>query len=236
MILAVAQPALADYYDGLRAYDRGKFASAAAEWRAAGDAPSTRRLGQLYDNGQGVPQSFVIAHAYYNIAAAQGDIQARELRDAIAVRMTLEDISRAQRMVENGAIVDHLGSVSAASVRDSERPPPAKALLKKMTSILKLDGEWKWEITLPNSPCGGMTMMPMWIQNGRVKANFSHSGAGSFTLFGEVAADGSAIMFADAEHLQFSFLGFFGPNSASGTTRGTGETDCDGTWLATKVR
>lgn len=79
-----------------------------------------------------------------------------------------------------------------------------------------------------------MTMMPMWIQNGRVQANFSHPAAGSFVLFGDVAADGSVVMFAAADHLQFSFTGVFGPDSASGETSGTGETNCDGTWSATK--
>jgi hypothetical protein len=89
---------------------------------------------------------------------------------------------------------------------------------------------------IPNSPCDAMSMMPMWIQNGRVQANFSHPAAGSFILFGTVAADGSVSMFADAEHLQFNFTGNFGPRQAGGATSGTGETTCEGTWSATKVR
>ncbi len=101
---AITPPAGADYYDGLRAFDSRDFAGAAAAWEAAGDTLSLRHLGQLYEEGRGVPQSFAMAYAYFNLAAARGDDPARVLRDAIATRMTPADISRAQRMVEEGVI------------------------------------------------------------------------------------------------------------------------------------
>ena len=232
----VALPAYADYYDGLRAFDAGDFASAAAEWQAAGDALSLRHLGQLYEEGRGVPQSFAMAHAYYNLAAARGDDPARAQRDAITARMTRDEIMRAQRMVEEGVIKQRPNPVSVNSSGVVRKNSSSDGGIKKLTSKAALDGEWTWEMKIPSSPCDGMSMMPMWIQNGRVQAKFSHGAAGVFTLFGNVAADGSVVMFAAGDHLQFSFTGVFAPGSATGELSGTGETSCDGTWLATKQR
>lgn len=54
-------------------------------------------FGVMYANGQGVPQDFVTAHMCFNIAAANGDEEARASRDNTADRMTAEAISEAQR-------------------------------------------------------------------------------------------------------------------------------------------
>ena len=235
-IWAVTLPADADYYDGLRAFDAGDFVVAAAEWEAAGDTTSLRRLGQLYEAGRGVPQSFAIAYAYFNLAAARGDDPSRALRDAIAARMTPADISRAQRMVEGGVINRLPNAASTNSPGSTGRSPPGIKNLKNYAFLAVLDGEWEWDMSLPNSPCDSMFMSPMRIKNGQVRARFNHPAAGIFNLFGKIAMDGSATMYASAEHLQFSFIGTFGPNAATGTTSGTGEADCEGTWSATKKR
>ena len=91
VLLAMPGSALADYYDGLRAYDSKDFATAFAEWRTsadAGDANSQFRLGQLFEDGLGAPQNFIQAHVYYNLAGAQGHDEARAARDALAAQMT----------------------------------------------------------------------------------------------------------------------------------------------------
>ena len=50
----------------------------------------------MYANGEGVPQDFVQAHAWMNLAAAQG-FQA-ENRDWLAAQMTPAQIAEAQKL------------------------------------------------------------------------------------------------------------------------------------------
>jgi len=62
VVLAWPAVALADYYDGLRAFDAGDYAAAFAEWKViadSGDSKSQVRLAQLYEEGLGVPQNFM---------------------------------------------------------------------------------------------------------------------------------------------------------------------------------
>ena len=70
-------------------------------WRAAaeqGDGGSQWRLGQFYINGEGVPQDFVLAYMWLNLAAARGFGVAAMDRDRVARVMTRSDISEAQRL------------------------------------------------------------------------------------------------------------------------------------------
>ena len=52
----------------------------------------------MYDNGQGVPQDYVQAHMWFNLAAAQGNKLATKNRDRIARRMTPTQLAEAQRL------------------------------------------------------------------------------------------------------------------------------------------
>ncbi len=52
----------------------------------------------MYSAGDGVPQDYVKAHLWFNLAAAQGNEDARELRDLWAKKMTPEQIAEAQRL------------------------------------------------------------------------------------------------------------------------------------------
>ena len=54
-------------------------------------------LGWMYENGYGVPQDYVTAHVWYNLAGIQGDEKVREYRDRIAEKMTPAQIAEAQR-------------------------------------------------------------------------------------------------------------------------------------------
>jgi TPR repeat protein len=63
-----------------------------------GDADARVRLAKLYETGNSVPQDYVKAHAWYNLAAAQGREDAARKREQIAGKMTREDISEAQRL------------------------------------------------------------------------------------------------------------------------------------------
>jgi len=87
--------------DALAAYQRGDYAEAMRLWRPLaeqGDALAQAMLGVMYDNGQGVPQDYVLAHMWFNLAAAQGFDTAKAARDIAAERMTGSQIAEAQRL------------------------------------------------------------------------------------------------------------------------------------------
>jgi len=52
----------------------------------------------MYAHGQGVPQDFVSAHMWFNLAAARGGKNAEEWRAIVAQLMTLEQIAEAQKL------------------------------------------------------------------------------------------------------------------------------------------
>jgi hypothetical protein len=69
--------------------------SSAAE---QGDPESQARLGEMFLEGRGVPQDYVTAHMWFNLASASGMTKARELRDFLAARMTPAQIAEAQQL------------------------------------------------------------------------------------------------------------------------------------------
>jgi len=87
-------------------YDRGQGVpqdyQEAAKWyrRAAeqGEARAQYTLARMYYFGQGIPQDYVFAHMWANLAASQGGEDAVEKRDAIAMKMTPQQIAEAQRL------------------------------------------------------------------------------------------------------------------------------------------
>jgi hypothetical protein len=52
----------------------------------------------MYDNGNGVPQDYVQAHMWFNLAGVQGDEDATKKRDIVAAKMTPDQIAEAQRL------------------------------------------------------------------------------------------------------------------------------------------
>ena len=63
-----------------------------------GDAKAQFSLGVCYENGTGIPKSFVEAYRWFNVAAAQGDEDATKHRDHLERKMSKSEISRAQRL------------------------------------------------------------------------------------------------------------------------------------------
>jgi len=99
-MLLLTSLAHADFTDGVAAYVRGDYTTALKEWRPLaeqGDASAQVTMGLLYDNGQRVPQDYVQAHMWANLAAVQDRIYAR-WRDDLAASMTHEQIVEAQRL------------------------------------------------------------------------------------------------------------------------------------------
>ena len=75
LFLAATSVAAADFAAGVRAYNRGDYASAFREFRALaeqGDASAQFNLGLMYDNGNGVPEDDRQAVFWYRKAAEQG--------------------------------------------------------------------------------------------------------------------------------------------------------------------
>ena len=66
-----------------------------------GHAGAQYNLGWRYYTGEGVPQDYVEAHMWLNLAAARSSGELREgvvsLRDGVAEQMTPADLSEAQR-------------------------------------------------------------------------------------------------------------------------------------------
>lgn len=77
----------------------------AARWYHAaaelGHAKSQFHLGLCYSGGHGVPKDNLTAYAWWNISAAAGSTEAARKRDALARRMTREDVADAQRKCRN---------------------------------------------------------------------------------------------------------------------------------------
>ncbi len=79
LLWTTAAPA-ADFQAGLDAYNRGDYAAAYRELlplAEQGDAGAQFRLGVMYDEGRGVPQSDAQAAEWYRKAAEQGNAVAQ---------------------------------------------------------------------------------------------------------------------------------------------------------------
>lgn len=63
-----------------------------------GEPNAQSTLGRLYADGMGVPQNFVQAHLWLNLAAARGQKQAMKQRDELGAKMTAEQLAEAQKL------------------------------------------------------------------------------------------------------------------------------------------
>ena len=69
-----------DFQKGVKAYERGDYATALREFRLVakqGDADAQFYLGLMYYEGQGVPQDYAEAVKWYRKAAEQGNALAQ---------------------------------------------------------------------------------------------------------------------------------------------------------------
>jgi TPR repeat protein len=93
--------ASADYKKGLDAYNAGDYATALREWRPLanrGNARAQNNLGHMYYNGEGIPKDYVEAYKWFNLAAAQGNVAAKSLKEIVEKRMTKQQIAEGQRL------------------------------------------------------------------------------------------------------------------------------------------
>lgn len=97
----LSSPAWAGYAEGITAYGRADYEIAAREFRPAaeaGDAESAYMLGRLYALGAGVPQDWVQAWIWYDIAARQGHAAARGGLDMLETILNPAQLAEAHRL------------------------------------------------------------------------------------------------------------------------------------------
>ena len=63
-----------------------------------GNDLAQRKFGLMYERGDGVPQDYVQAYMWYNLGTANGAKPGAVLRDALAKRMTPDQIAEAQQL------------------------------------------------------------------------------------------------------------------------------------------
>ena len=158
LLLVLALPVRADFEAGQHAWDERRFAEAVSEWETAADAGDGRAmlaLGRAFVKGLGVPQDYVEAHKWLNLAASQGDVRAAAERDALAEKMTVVEQAEARRLARAwrpgdsaGADTKEAATASAPAAEDSG-PPPVEALREAQALLAALgydpglaDGIW----------------------------------------------------------------------------------------------
>ena len=95
-------------------------------YRAAaerGEARAQNNLGNMYIKGLGVPQDYVLAHKWFNLAGASGNENGVRNRDRLAREMTDLQLAEAQRL----ARVWHDMNSGAHMPRTKETPLQAAA-------------------------------------------------------------------------------------------------------------
>ncbi|MBW1801682.1 MAG: SEL1-like repeat protein [Deltaproteobacteria bacterium] len=100
-VVALAAPVYADFSSGLDAFLNEDYRKALGEFRPLaeqGNADAQYMLGHMYAAGKGVLQDYVLAHKWFNLAAALGNAKAATARDKIAQVMTTGQIAEAQKL------------------------------------------------------------------------------------------------------------------------------------------
>lgn len=194
-LLAFAGRAAADYYDGLQAYENENYVVAAHAWLLAGsqgDAQAQYRLGQLYEHGLGMPENLVQAHRWYNIAASHGHAEAREARDALARRLTTDQLAQAQRLATQNDMLPKPTLKRRAMLGGAH--PRAQSHLRRF------DGRWtagaELHFSSPRNKCG-YQVIKLGVLDGQVKGklhigstHFRDAAAGDYLFYGSIDRNG----------------------------------------------
>ena len=163
LALSGAVPAWADYDAGRQAWDAGRPAEALKQWQAAADREDRRAmlaLGQLYLQGLGAPQDYVLAHMWFNLAASRGAKEAIGQRDALAAKMTPSERAEAQKRAREWrprslstarteTAEPRPASGTETARKDPSGPPPPRAIREAQALLTALgykagtaDGKW----------------------------------------------------------------------------------------------
>lgn len=158
IIALCGSSAWADFEAGTTAWNAGRTTEALTQWQAAargGDARAMLALGRAYVKGLGVPQDYVEAHKWLNLAAGQGNAEAATEREALASKMVPQQIAMAQdraRSWRSGATVDTpkpADDSPTAAASPVAGPPPPHAIREAQALMAALgykpgpaDGRW----------------------------------------------------------------------------------------------
>ncbi len=82
----------------------------AAAW--LGGTKAMYELGKCYEDGVGVTQNYVQAHLWYNVASSRGYTDAPKARDAVAKKMNVNQLEKAQELAANWKPSNHLSPES----------------------------------------------------------------------------------------------------------------------------
>lgn len=146
--------ARANYDAGKRAWNAGNPAEALAQWKAAADAGDRRAmlaLGRLYLKGLGVPQDYILAHMWFNLAASRGEEEGLKERDALTEKMTPRQVAEAQKLAREWRPGHGVasGPEPVPARPSTASPPPARAIREAQELLAALgykpgpaDGRW----------------------------------------------------------------------------------------------
>ena len=139
LMLASASPTRADYEAGQRAWEAGRLEQALTEWRSAatsGDRRAMLALGRLYAQGLGVLQDYMEAHKWFNLAASRGEADAVPERDALASKMTPQQIAAAQQRAAAWQPVPGRGEPEVAEAPTPVTGPPPPRAIREAQGLL----------------------------------------------------------------------------------------------------
>ena len=163
LALVAVQAVRADYEAGRQAWEAGQFDEALDQWRASaesGDRRAMLALGRLHVQGLGVLQDYVQAHVWFNLAASRDEAAALDEREAVAAKMTPEQVARAQKLAaawrpgasETAAasgVADAPAAGDAPDTAPDAGSPPARAIQETQRLLAALgyrpgpaDGIW----------------------------------------------------------------------------------------------
>ena len=126
-LLLWGSAAWADYEAGQAAWKAGQYAEALTQWEAAartGDDRAMLALGRVFVKGLGVPQDYVLAHKWLNLAAGRGNEDAAAEREALAVKMAPQQIALAQEQARTWRSSVKMEAPKAAVPKTVASSPP----------------------------------------------------------------------------------------------------------------
>lgn len=141
-LLFVPISASADFEAGSRAFETKDYSTAFSQWKTAADQGNTKsqyRLGKLYEEGRGIPQNYVQAHLYYNLAAAQGSDEARSARNAVAGKMVKEELAQARKLAAAWKPARKAASAAPSQATRRAPPSPPKKSAKPLSLLAAAD-------------------------------------------------------------------------------------------------
>ena len=103
LVLGSAVAVAGPWEDGMAAYNRGDYTPAIQLFRplaAKGNAKAQHLIGVMYHRGEGVARSSVRAFAWFSLAAAHGDSDARAKLTEVSKTMTPDELSQGREMAQ----------------------------------------------------------------------------------------------------------------------------------------